>query len=433
MKSYKKKRIVITGIGPIASVGTGKNDFWQGLVSRKTGLRLENLVSEGESWGKFHLHKIKDFDINNFGIEKRYLQDIKTWKENKEIPDLYLLIAAVKLALDDSRLKYPKDNNNIGLVITHENPGLEPYFNQIIDIAEGIFKDKKISTKKQIFEELYPAMMKSSYELQTFMPVFHIAKTFGIHGFSLFINNACASGLYGIETASQIIKSGKCPAIVVASSDYPGIYKYLWFKQLDMYAQDGLIKPFSKDANGFVMGECGIGLLLEDLDYARERKAHIYAEYLGGGFSLESWKVTIPAVGNNFLGFSIQEALKKSQVKKEEVDLICVHGVGNTVIDRYEARAITKIFGDYPKKPLITAFKSYIGHTLGASSLLETAISVLCMEKNTVIPALNYKESAPGINIKLIKEKLSKKINIVLKTCSAFAGFTAAAVFKKLK
>ncbi len=426
------ERIVITGLGPIASAGTGKNDFWNGIISGKTGLQLENFVVNGKSWGKYHVHKINNFNIRNFNINEKYLRDIKNWKEGDEIQDLFLLLATVKLALEDGNLKYSPKNNNVGLVISHENPGLEAYFDKIVANTYQIFKSGGIYSKKQIFDKLYPALMKSSYELQTFMLVFHIAKTFGIHGLSLFINNACASGLYGLEIASQMIKSGKCSVVVVAAADYPGIYKYLWFKKLKMYAQNGVIRPFSKNSQGFVMGEGGVGVLLESFEHAKKRKAHIYAEYLGGGFSLESWKVTVPSMENNFLKLSIKNALKASGVTKNEVDLICAHGAGNSLIDRHEAKAITDVFGVYPKSPLITAFKGYIGHTLGASSLLEAAILILCMDKNVVIPALNWEESDSEINFDLIKEKTARKINISLKTCSAFAGFTAASIFRKL-
>ena len=141
--------------------------------------------------------------------------------------------------------------------------------------------------------------------------------------------------------------------------------------------QDGLIKPFAIDRKGFVFGDGGTGIVLEDLHSALERKAPIYAEYLGGGFCLESWKVTIPNLISDFYTNTILEALQKAKIKRNEIDLLIPHGVGTTVADAHEAKAITNVFGYFPNKPLITAFKPYVGHTLGNSALLELVISIL--------------------------------------------------------
>ena len=305
----QEKRVVVTGIGPLTAAGIGKDALWKNLVEGKINIKLEECYVDGELWDKFYLHKIEGFDIKNFGIDKRILEEIKTWKEGEEITDLYYLMAAVKLALDDSKLEYESEDNNIGCVVVHENPGLEQYISKYTTHAFETLKNKKI-TKKLFVEEFYSALMKSSYDLQTFMVLFHVLKTFGIHGYSSFINSACSSGLYAIEAASQIIKTGRCSVVIVVAADYPRIYKYLWFKQLNMYAQDGKIKPFAKESNGLVFGDGGAGLVLEDLEYALKRKTRIYAEYLGGGFSQEGWKVTVPAIGKKFLSKSYKRGLE---------------------------------------------------------------------------------------------------------------------------
>ena len=427
----REKRVVVTGIGPLTPIGIGKELLWNNLLMGKTNVKLEEFFVDGELWDKFYLHKIENFDIRKFGIDHNLLEEIKIWKEGEEIIDLYYLMAAVKLALDDSKLEYDLEDNNIGCVITHENAGLEQYFTKITNVSFDALRDQ-VMTKKGFSEKLYDVSSKSSYDLQTFMVLYHILKVFGIHGYSLFINNACSSGLYALEAASQIIKSGRCPVIVVAAADYPRIYKYLWFKQLNMYAQDGRIKPFAKDSNGFVFGDGGVGLVLEDLEHAIKRKTKIYAEYLNGGFSQEAWKVTLPLIGKDFYQKAIKEAIIFSDVEKESIDLVCAHGVGNSVIDRYEAKAITDIFGINPLRPLITAFKPYIGHNLGGSTLIETAILLLCLDNNLVLPVLNTLEVSSKMKIDLVKEKINVKLNTVLKICCAFAGFNAAAIFKKI-
>jgi len=427
----QNKRVVVTGVGPITSIGIGKKAVWDSLVSGQTNVQLEEWCVDGKLWEKFYLHRIDNFNITDFGISKEKLDAIKRWKEGEEVVDLYYLLAAVKLALDDSGLEYNSEDNNIGCVISHENAGLEQYFSKVVDVTYNALSKGAVIAKKRFCEIFHDSLDRDSYDLQTFMPLFHIQKTFGIHGYSLFINNACSSGLYAIENASQIIQSGRCPAVIIASADYPRIYKYLWFKELKMYAEDGKIKPFSNHANGFVFGDAAVGLVLEDLEHAQKRKAKIYGEYLGGGFSQEGWKITYPNPLDNFYQKAIEEALSFSKVSKEEVDLICAHGAANPIIDRYEARAITDTFGKRTKKPLITAFKPYVGHNLGGSALLETAMLLLCLEHNIVLPVINTPEINPKLNIELVQQKVEKKLNIVFKICTAFAGFNAAALFRR--
>lgn len=428
------KRIVVTGIGPIASCGIGKETFWQGILDKKTNIREEKCSVDGELWDKFHLHKVEGFDISNFGIDKEKLEDIKDWKEGEEIPDLNYLIASIKLALDDSKLKYNIDDNGIGLILGHENLGLTQFILDIANASYDILIDKiRADTSKIIFfDKLYKKFLKSGYDMQTFANLFHISRVFNINNYSLFINNACASGLYALEAASQVIKNDQAKAVVVAASDCPEIYKYIWFRDLNIYSPDGKIRPFGSDSNGLVFGQAGIGIVLEDLASAKKRKAPVYAEYLGGGFDLEGYKITMPELGSNSYQRAINKAFGQAKIKKEKIDLICPHGVGSQVIDYYESKAITDTFGLNPEKPLITTFKPYIGHSLGASALIEAAAMILALKNNIVPPTLNTENIDPKFNISLVKEKKTTKLKTAIKTCCAFAGFNSAAIFKKL-
>jgi len=429
-----KKRIVITGIGPISSVGIGKDNFWQGVLEQKTNLKKEECLINGESLGEYYVHKVEGFNINDLGIDKEKLEDIKIWKEGEEITDLNYLIAAVKLALDDSKIDYNKDDNGIGLVLAHENLGLMPFGYKVSDLAYEMLIDKKKSelSKRDFFEKFYRKFLKSGYDVQTFADLFHIARVFNIHDYSLFINNACASGLYAYEAASQIIKSEQAKIVVVAASDYPDIYKYVWFKELGIYSPDGIIKPFSKNSNGLVFGDGGVGIVLEDYEQAKKRKATIYAEYAGGGFDLEGWKITVPQIGSNSYQRAIGTALRRAKTNAKNVDLVVPHGVGSAPIDYYESKAITDIFGQNPRKPLITTFKPYVGHCLGASALIESAILLLSQKNGIIPPTLNSDNIDPRFNITLLKEKKQAVLKTVMKITCAFAGFNSASVFKKI-
>jgi 3-oxoacyl-[acyl-carrier-protein] synthase II len=238
--------------------------------------------------------------------------------------------------------------------------------------------------------------------------------------------------LYALEAAAQMIKCGQTSTVVVAASDYTEIYKYLWFRDIGLYSSDGKIRPFCKDSNGLVFGDGGVGIVMEDMEHAQNRNADIYAEYLGGGFRLEGWKVTTPQIGSDSYQKAILKAFNQSGINKDEIDLLVPHGVGSQAIDYYESKAITDIFGVNPEKPLITAFKPYIGHNLGGSALLEAAVLLLSLKNGVVPPTLNCENVNPAFKIEPVKERLETKINAAMKICCAFAGFNSAVVFRRV-
>ncbi|MFH0764475.1 MAG: beta-ketoacyl synthase N-terminal-like domain-containing protein [Candidatus Omnitrophota bacterium] len=428
------KRVVITGLGPISSVGIGCGAMWDSILNKRLNLVKKTYSVDNEKWGEFYLHKIKNFNIKDFNLPKenfRFISETRTVK--KEDTDLYYFLAVIKLAIDDSGLKYDYERNDIGLILTQENPGIEIFFEELMDSAYEIFnrlKEKKVS-KLKLAQEIYRSGAEErGYNLQTFSYLFSTAKVFDLHGYSLFINNACASGLFAIEAAAQQIRAGTSPAVVVAACDDPTrIYKYLWFKRNKLYAEDGITRPFSTDSNGIVFGDGGAALVLEDLEYARKRKARIYAEYLGGGFSLEGWKVTVPNIADDFYTRSFKKALNNSKIKPDEIDLVNPHGVGMKITDTYEANTINNIFKD--RKPSISAFKPLVGHNLGGSALLETAISLLAL-KNNVIPAtLNCENQNTKLNLNIVKENKKTKLDTVAKMSCGFSGFNGVCIFRK--
>lgn len=427
------KRIAITGIGPITSIGIGKESLWESLMQGRTNVKQEECRIDGELWDKFYLHKVEDFDIYRFGIDQGALAWLKDWKEGDETKDLFYLLAGIKLALDDSGLGYtPQKEADFGFVLTHENMNLIPFLSKVSERAFSLLTDKTNRlSKKDFYDRIYKDCLKSGYDAQPFMTLFHVAKVFNVRRHSLFICNACASGLYALETASEMIKNGHNHTVIAAASDYPDIYKFLWFRDLGVYSKDGLCRPFSKDSNGLVFGDGGAAIVLEDLEHAQKRNAPIYAEYLGGGFALEGWQVTMPQVGSDSYQRAILRALEQSQVSKDEIELLCPHGVGSHIIDYYESKAITEIFGRNSVRPLLTAFKPYVGHNLGGSALLETAILLLCLKNEVILPILNYNPN-PVYQMSLVEDRINKKIKTAMKLCAAFAGFNAAAIFRKI-
>lgn len=427
----EQRRVVITGIGPLSSLGMGKSATWKNILQGKINIKMLDNYIFGKYSNKFHTYKIDNFDIAKFGLNSMVLEDIKKWQYGEEVIDLYYLLAAIKLALDDSKLQY-EDRKDIGFVLTHENPGIEQFCSTFINKSFDIYKTKKDLSEEEYFNILNYSLDTNVNDLQTFIFLFYAAKLLNIHGYSLFINNSCASGSYAIEAASQAIKNRVNNVAIVASSEHPGIYKHLWFKRLGILSGEGKIKPFSKNRNGFICGEGGAALVLEDMEHALNRGAHIYAEYLGGICNLESWKITVPDINKNSYKKTILESLEKCELKPSDIDIITSHGLGSPLIDQYEAKAITDVFGKNFEKPFITAYKPYFGHTLGNCALLETIILLLSMQENVVLPVLNYEGKDPKLDLEVTQEKVHSDLNMGLKIVWGFGGYNAATIFKKI-
>ncbi len=431
----REKRVVISGIGPLSPAGIGKDVFWEGILNKKIGLKFNEIKADGELWDSFYYHGIDAFDINSFNISGSVIDDILQWKRGIEDKDLYYLLAAVKLAIDDSNILYDQEDNNIGLFLTVEHPGFEPFCEGLIKETAAYLENNSGESinKNKLFRHIFEQYARSGYDQQSFMYLFFIAKAFGLHGYSLFTNNSCASGLYALESAARQIKYGGSDVVILAGGDIPNtMFKHKWFSEQGLYSEDGMMKPFSKNSGGIVLGEGASALVLEELDHALNRGAHIYAEYSGGGFSLESWKVTMPRLGSSSYRQVIEQALRKSGMNPEDIDLINPHGVAIKATDAYEARGITDVFGTRSGIPFISAFKPYVGHNLGGSAIIESIIILLSMENGIIPPTLNCDEVEPKHNIELVHEYTSYPLNAAMKLSCGFAGYNAAGIFKKL-
>jgi 3-oxoacyl-(acyl-carrier-protein) synthase len=447
MKNSRPKRIAITGLGPLTAIGVGKEELWKSVISGRSNVVLHRQFIEDEYWDSFYLAKLPMFEVESFGFPQELINSLRANRLLEDIDLLYLL-ATVHLALEDSKLSYNPEDNEIGLILTHENPGVDRYVKQVFQVVMSILDGKSegggrkaeggktaisYSSKKEVASWLYQQHCESVYNLQSFMYLYQISKAFKLHGYSLFVNNACASGLYALEAASQQIQSGKSQVVIVAGADCPlFITKYLWFKELGLYATDGIMRPFDRDRNGFIFGDGGGALVVEELEHALRRGAFIYAEYLGGGFSQDAWKVSVPDVTGNFYAKAFQQALKNSGIKSEEIDLVNPHGVSTGIGDSYEAKVITDIFGDNPSKPLISAFKPYVGHNLGGSALVELIILLMALQRNLVPPTLNYENPDPRLKIYLGRDLISCNLQTVAKMSNGFAGYNAVGIFRKV-
>jgi len=423
------KRIVITGVGPLTSNGVGKRQLWKNILQKKQGISYEKFYLGKDYIGSSYIYKLKDFDMQKFSLNKDIIGEIKIWKKGKESEDLNYFLSTIKLALDDSRHSIG-NGLETGIILTHEQPGGEQFYSDLIDVS---YKLRRGISKKKYFELMNNVFSRDVYDQQTFMFLYHVAKVFGVHGFSLFINNACASGLYALEMAAQLIRSKKLKVVIVSAIDNPGLLKCVWLRDNKLYSRDGKIRPFSLNRNGFVCGQGGTALILESYNNARKRGARIYAEYIGGNFVLESWKVSLPNILERYYENIIRTVLADNDVLPIDVDLVNAHGVGTSLIDGYEAKAIRQVFEATNPNVKVNALKPYIGHTLGASGLLEIAIQCIEMHKGIIVPTLNVDPIDKELKLNVVRKFRKDCLKTVLKLSCGFGGFDGAVLLKKAK
>jgi len=419
--------IVITGIGLITALGAGKDAVWRNLQQPVPSLSTIKQVIGGEEWESYPLANAPDIDLAALGISNNQMEAIALTSCTR---DLTLFTAAAKMAIHDSSLAYASKDNRVGIVISHENPGFDAYTSEIWRALENQ-ADNQHSVLNQI-KEVYQEVECAGYNTHAFVLLQQLTVLLQCHGPALFVNNACSSGLYALECAAQWIRAGNADAIVVVCGDAPRmIARYLWLKAAKVCAADGVIRPFDKNRSGFVLGE-GVGaVVVETSESARKRGAQIYTRYVAGAFRSDAWKLSLPAVSPHLYCEALREAIQRSSRSLFEIDLLVPHGAATPIQDRYEADGITRVFGRKPLRPLVTALKPYVGHTLAGCSLIELILTLIGLSHQLVLPTLNWTDEDDNLGIVPVRKPISCRIGTWIKTATGFGGFNAACVFEQ--
>jgi 3-oxoacyl-(acyl-carrier-protein) synthase len=420
--------IVITGIGPVSSAGVGKKALWHNVMTKSQNVTSICQKVGDEIWAEYPLSEVGPLDEEDSGLRDPWVRSL-TGQENNR--DLLLFATAVRLGLLDAGICDDDVGFSKGIVMAHENPGSDEYTRQIWKtLAESPTAGPQ--TPLDYVRHTYEAVQGAGYGTHSFVLLQQLTRIFGIHGPALTLNNACASGLFALETAASWIRSGHVDMMVVVCGDSPRlITRYLWLAKANACTTENVMRPFARNRSGFILGE-GVGaVVIETRQHAIERRARIYCEYLGGSFVSDAWKLNLPCVTPNYYQKAIQDVLETTGLAASEIDLVIPHGAASSLQDRYEAEAIATVFGSSAVRPAITALKPYIGHTLAGSAVLELIIGVLAAENGTIPATLNLTEPDPQIKIRLVTEHCKRAIKNWLKTTTGFGGFSAACVFRQ--
>ncbi len=412
------KRVVVTGLGAITPLGHSAEETWQSLVNGVSGAGPITLFDASKFKTQFAC-EVKDFDPSKH-FDRKELRKYDRYAQ--------LAIVSAKEAIEDSKLDLETiDKNRVGVVYSAGIGGIRTF-----ELEVGSY-NRELGPKFNPF--FIPKMIAD-------IAAGHISMIYGFRGPNYATVSACASSTNGIIDAYNLIRLGKANVIVSGGAEAAiseaGVGGFNSMQAMSTRNDDpkGASRPFSKSRDGFVMGEGGVGLVLEEMEHALARGAKIYAEVVGGGMSADAYHLT--ATHPEGLGaiLVMKNALEDAEMAPEEVDYINVHGTSTPVGDISEAKAVKEVFGDHAYKLNISSTKSMSGHLLGAAGALEAMACVKAVETDTVPPTINFNEDDKDENIdydlNFTFNKAQKRVvNVALSNTFGFGGHNASIIVKK--
>jgi len=411
------RRVVVTGLGAITPVGTNLHEYWEGL---KNGISGSALIT------RFNTEKFK----TKFACEiKNY--DSSKYFDRKEANKLDLFAQYAHIASDeaiaDSGLILDKINKErVGVIWASGIGGIETFYLTIKSYIEG-------GSIPRFSPFFIPKMIGD-------IAAGSISIKYGFSGPNFSTVSACASSTNAIIDAYNYIRWGKADVFVTGGSEAainePGIGGFNSMQALSTNNEEYVTasRPFDKTRDGFVMGEGGGGLIIEEYEHAVSRGAKIYAEIIGTGMTADAYHLTAPHPEGLGACNVMKLAIADACLNPGDIDYINVHGTSTPLGDISESKAIINVFGEHAYKLNISSTKSMTGHLLGAAGAVEAIAAIMAVVNDTVPPTINYKVPDPAIdqNLNLTANTAQKrKVNIAISNTFGFGGHNASIVIKK--
>jgi 3-oxoacyl-[acyl-carrier-protein] synthase II len=413
-----RERVVVTGIGTVSSVGIGRDDFWDGIVNGKSGVRriTTNRVQEQYQSACKIAAEITDFDPTQY-------MDPKQCRRTDRF--IQFAIAASKLAVEDAKfVKEEEDPTRVGVVVGSAAGGFQSIEDQMhILLSKGPDRCSPFTVPMLIVN------MAAGW-----VSILHNAK-----GPNSCTVTACATSAHSVGDAAGIIARGEADVMFAGGAEAPitalCMAGFAAARTLSLRNDEPqrASRPFDVDRDGFVMGEGAAILLLESLTHATKRGAKIYAEVVGYGMTGDAHDIVQPCANGEGAARAMEAALKQANLKPEQVDYINAHGTSTTLGDRAETAAIKRVFGDYAKKLAVSSTKSMTGHLLGAAGALESAACVLAISDSILPPTINLEKPDPECDLDYVPNvaRRNTPVNVAISNSFGFGGHNACLVFKK--
>ena len=408
-----KRRVVITGIGALTPIGNTAKETWENALNGVNGIGKITRFDNSE----FNIHvagELKDFNIEDY-IDKKESRRMDRFTQ-------YAVVASDE-AVKDSGLEIDDDNaERVGVWIGSGIGGIQA-------LQDG-FKVLYERGPRRVSPFFVPMMIPDMASGQ--VSIRHGAK--GPNGATV---TACATGTNSIGDAFKIIERGQADAMITGGTEAPitemGVAGFQANRALSTSEDpDYASVPFSKDRDGFVIGEGAGVVVIEELEHALERGAHIYAEIVGYGMTGDAYHITAPAENGEGGARAMNEALKDAGVEAREVNYVNAHGTSTAYNDLYETLALKTVFGDHADNLLINSTKSMTGHLLGATGAVEAIISSLSLQHGKVHPTINLRNPDPECDLNYVPDGVEEgDFKYALSNNLGFGGHNASLLFKK--
>ncbi len=411
------RRVVVTGIGALTPIGNNLEDYWNALINGVSGAAPITYFNPSKFKTQFAC-EVKDFVVTDF-IHKKEARRLDRFSQ-------YALVVAEE-AIKQSKLKTDSINSErAGVVWGSGIGGMETFFNESVDFGKGEGAPR--------FNPFFIPKLISD------IPAGHISIKYNFRGPNFTTVSACASSTNAIIDAFNYIKWNKAEIFIAGGSEAcvfePGIGGFNAMMALSTRNNDPKTasRPFDKNRDGFVMGEGGGALVLEEYQHAIKRGAPIYAEIVGGALTADAHHITAPHPEGLGAQNVMKEAIKDAEVDVTAVDYINVHGTSTPLGDVAEIKAIKSLFGKHAYNLNISSTKSMTGHLLGAAGVIEAIASIMATKENVIPPTINHTTQDPEIdkNLNLTLNKAQKRtVNYALSNTFGFGGHNASVLFKK--
>ncbi len=411
------KRVVVTGLGAVTPLGNSVNDYWNNLINGVSGAAPITRFDASKFKTRFAC-EVKGFNPEDYFDKKEARKlDAYCW---------YGIAASVQAVADSGIDAEGIDKNEVGVIWGSGIGGLDTFQAEAFAFAKGDGTPR--------FNPFFiPKMIADICSG-------HISMRFGFRGPNFATVSACASSTNALIDSFNYIRLGKANAIVTGGSEAAinesGIGGFNACQAMSTRNDDPAkaSRPYDKDRDGFVLGEGGGAIVLEEYEHAIARGAKIYAEIIGGGMSADAHHITAPHPEGLGATLVMTRALKDAGISANQVDYINTHGTSTPLGDTAELKAIVNVFGDHAYKMNISSTKSMTGHLLGAAGAIEGIATILAVKNGIIPPTINHETPDPEIDPKLnltLNKMQTRNVDVAISNTFGFGGHNAALVIKK--
>lgn len=411
------RRVVVTGISALTPIGLTADSFWEALLNGVSGAQNITSFDTSKSETKFAC-ELKGFDVVNY-MDKKTARRLDPYAQ--------YAMAAASLLLKDANIDPAtlpvEEKERIGVVFGSGIGGIQTFYNQAVtNHTQG---------PSRVSPFFIPMLIPD-------MGAGMISITYGLRGPNFCIVSACATANNNIIDSFLLVKNGLADAMITGGSEASiceiGMAGFNSSKALSTRndSPQTASRPFDLTRDGFVMGEGGAALFLEEYEHAKARGAKIYAEIVGVGLSADAYHMTAPAPDGGGARLAMEMALKTANIKPEEVDYINMHGTSTGLGDIAETQAIKKVFGEHAYKMNLSSSKSMTGHLLGAAGAVEAIATIKAIQNDIVSPTINFETPDPQCDLNYTFNIPQKRtVNYAMSNAFGFGGHNTSVLFKK--